>query len=638
MNTSIIGFAGSRCRIAWRKYIDKSEAHRREVITSTMTASALTTFMQKVADSSTPVSENEKRFSEAEVIRAKMAKICEDTFGSTPDGLTRMLRQNKIDGAMITPHDVETRRQIYGTDPISTAVTARSRPPHVTRSVRPERKESIVIFADIMFVAGMIVLLCKLSTKVKLARVIKSRDNRDVLQAVLFVITKVEEQGYTVTVLHTDREPSMISSETKSELLKKKIKVVPYAPAAHVVDVESIVRPTRQALIKILLGCQVKFGYHAPSFFLQAFLDHFCIMNSFTLGADLDGMTPGEHFFGRKVTWIESCFVPGSLAISKIPVGTQKGKNVLQGEPVIFLGTQGTETLTCTVYSFGKNQLLTREINELQPLPFTLEARNALNALSDAEKSRNVALDIPSLPIPSHQSIFSPDEVTDWLQEYNRIEAFRLITHGTPLIIDSDAKQPDTPKRLAIFSDVSPPEDPFFDSELVPMPMTEHEPSRFELGEKLSGSLRGYADARRKHHDPRRWRALAVSIDSFKAYNLTVDEALEIFPTETEQSVRHELNNLLNGTFNPVDWSTLDKKIKVLPSKIFVKAKYSSEGTFEKVKSRIVGGGHRQDRADLGDISAPTISLTNLFALVAIAAYLGQHSKCADVPSAYLNA
>lgn len=48
--------------------------------------------------------------------------------------------------------------------------------------------------------------------------------------------------------------------------------------------------------------------------------------------------------------------------------------------------------------------------------------------------------------------------------------------------------------------------------------------------------------------------------------------------------------------------------------------------------------GHRQNKDDYEDVSAPAVSTTAIFTLLAIAAFLGQQSKSVDIPAAYLNA
>ena len=51
----------------------------------------------------------------------------------------------------------------------------------------------------------------------------------------------------------------------------------------------------------------------------------------------------------------------------------------------------------------------------------------------------------------------------------------------------------------------------------------------------------------------------------------------------------------------------------IIPSSKFVKEKYKADGTFEKVKARLVAGGHRQDRRVYeGNTNSPTVSTSEM--------------------------
>jgi hypothetical protein len=73
---------------------------------------------------------------------------------------------------------------------------------------------------------------------------------------------------------------------------------------------------------------------------------------------------------------------------------------------------------------------------------------------------------------------------------------------------------------------------------------------------------------------------------------------------------------------------------------IFTKEKYDPSGKFEKLKARLVGGGHQQDRTiySENEISSPTISTTAVFTMAAIAAKECRKVITMDVGGAYLHA
>jgi len=73
---------------------------------------------------------------------------------------------------------------------------------------------------------------------------------------------------------------------------------------------------------------------------------------------------------------------------------------------------------------------------------------------------------------------------------------------------------------------------------------------------------------------------------------------------------------------------------------MFLKEKYTSLGEFSKLKSRLVAGGHMQDRSELlyEDICAPTVALSHLFIIAAIAAREKRCVSTIDIGGAYFNA
>ena len=69
-----------------------------------------------------------------------------------------------------------------------------------------------------------------------------------------------------------------------------------------------------------------------------------------------------------------------------------------------------------------------------------------------------------------------------------------------------------------------------------------------------------------------------------------------------------------------------------------MKEKFTPEGEFLKLKSRLVAGGDQQDRALYEDVSSPTASITMIFVVLTISAAENRHVVTMDIAGAYLNA
>lgn len=78
----------------------------------------------------------------------------------------------------------------------------------------------------------------------------------------------------------------------------------------------------------------------------------------------------------------------------------------------------------------------------------------------------------------------------------------------------------------------------------------------------------------------------------------------------------------------------------IISSSLFLKEKFNPDGIFDKLKARLVAGGHLQNRElyKQNDISSPTVGTSSVMTVIAIAAKERRHVVSADIGVAYLNA
>ena len=89
--------------------------------------------------------------------------------------------------------------------------------------------------------------------------------------------------------------------------------------------------------------------------------------------------------------------------------------------------------------------------------------------------------------------------------------------------------------------------------------------------------------------------------------------------------------------FEGVNPQVKHKKM-VIKSFLSLKEKFKSDGTFDKLKSRLVAGGHMQDRDQIlyEDTNSPRASMPFIMSIVTIAARKQRHVKTIDITGAYL--
>ena len=121
---------------------------------------------------------------------------------------------------------------------------------------------------------------------------------------------------------------------------------------------------------------------------------------------------------------------------------------------------------------------------------------------------------------------------------------------------------------------------------------------------------------------------------------LTIKEATTQFGNDvTDKAVLEELRNLIKKeVFEFLDPTKNAKS--VIPSKMFLTPKKLPNGNIDRMKARLVAGGHRQDRSMYREVetSSPTVALSSVLIAASIAAHRGEHIMTLDHKAAYLNA
>lgn len=135
----------------------------------------------------------------------------------------------------------------------------------------------------------------------------------------------------------------------------------------------------------------------------------------------------------------------------------------------------------------------------------------------------------------------------------------------------------------------------------------------------------------------------AIEMDKTKyIYHTTIKQCTEKLGKDaTIKAITEELTQMIDkGVWEPIMYEDVTDKKSIIPSRLFLKEKFNAEGEFEKLKARLVGGGHKQDKTlySEDEISSPTMSTKSVFILASIAAEEARQVMTGDIPGAYLNA
>ena len=125
------------------------------------------------------------------------------------------------------------------------------------------------------------------------------------------------------------------------------------------------------------------------------------------------------------------------------------------------------------------------------------------------------------------------------------------------------------------------------------------------------------------------------------AEDIKVSHSINSAMTKDEQltinAIRDELRQLLElNVFQPIFEEEINGQI--IPSQMIIKMKYLPNGLPDRMKARLVAGGHKQAPLDFNDRYAPTTTFTNVMVHLNICSYEKRSLATIDIKGAYLHA
>ena len=123
--------------------------------------------------------------------------------------------------------------------------------------------------------------------------------------------------------------------------------------------------------------------------------------------------------------------------------------------------------------------------------------------------------------------------------------------------------------------------------------------------------------------------------------NISVRDALRTRGDDATRVIVAELKQMVDKrVWVPVLGSriTAAQRAAIIRSSMFLKQKNNPDGSFLKLKARLVAGGDQQDKELYDDLSSPTVSTSAVFTMLGISAYEKRHVSVVDISGAFLNA
>ena len=626
---------------------------------------------QSVQSLVSTVAENEKRYPAHLVRRAKEARRLAACLGYESDHtMWKILHTGAYANMGITPDDVRRAREIYGpaVPQLKGTTTKRKNEMKLPFQIEYNAMKDQKLHVDIMFVAQVPFLLgVSKPLNLTICLYLKSKDGRMVRQALISIIQCHQMYDFNIRDLSCDDENVLLAAGSNLE----GVAVHPKGPGKHEKVAESKARRLKERMRAILHSLP----YELPMKLLKWLIAFVVLLKNqvpvtgagtnfspreLLTGVKTDAKTALRIAFGVYVQVVEpemdNSLKPRTKgAIALYPTGNDQGS-----VKFFCLSTQKVITRTSWVELPMSSDVIAY-INSLSEgegkrLPRDPEVRIGTKVLEDSGED-DVALDPPAQqgrfvqkppfhhpPLLENQLIDDVDEeenktfeeenvkIDEVEQEKAPVEE-NLVDTSVPVTVNDEENQ----DFDVVDEDNEEPESSQYDFD---KPETLILPNRCR-----QNAARDYAALVGKRSKPKSDSShMLVIIANEKTanfvFNLTIREGLERHGRIAEESIRKELSGIMfKDSWDPIyPDAVASVKSKIIPSRMFLREKFLANGIFDVLKSRLVAGGHRQDRSLYPDTSSPTPATSSIFIVASIAAKEGRFVSTMDIGSAYLNA
>jgi len=606
----------------------------------------------------TTVQNNILKYTKSEVNDAEKARelIRKLGYPSIPVAI-RMISSGAILNCPITVKDIIRAQDIWGEDPaqLKGKTTMHKTPKVVLDQIIPVVRERQEGHFDLMFVDGvpygvMVLVPIHMTFVSKL----KSKNSEELYKCITKHIGNIRGKGFVIDTIRSDPEPALTASQEAFGHLGITLEIAGQQQAVPVV--ERMIRQIKERA----RGIANTLPFRAPKVLIPHLIQ-FCVgrINMVPTRNGIDNTTPLEKYSGYKIDYTRTLrasfgeYVQASrnVADNTLAPRTDGG---------IALYDTGNREGTWYIYNLNTDRVIRRNTFKVLPMPQIVI--DHLNNLDNEQHERRELLGIES---GDEDGYVEEDEVNSMEQYINDIADRYIMSGGGIRREDDDADVYDTESITTIgeqcetvqetdnkeeepidHSDV-PHED---DSESEAETETDDEELEtwdVELPPDLTEEeAKPAADIQQTtgRYDLRTKRAVAGRYSKREyGLHLTVSEAKRTLGESANEAIRAELQQMLNRqVWTPVSETELlreREKPKVISSSMFIKEKYKADGTFEKVKARLVAGGHLQDRSLYhGQTQSPTVNTSALFIVGTVAAHERRAIATIDFPGAYLNA
>ena len=573
--------------------------------------------------------EKEITFTKFERAAAQAARDACKALGHVgKDALIRAIKAGA--NLNVSVQDVHRAETIFGPCPgckhgkVTSTNRGYSRPEieDVPVSVNPNHHQEI-LHADLFYVpaAGKALHIIVMSVgqrhRLIVLSKISNKTKQEVSSAWSHHLSLYKRNDFQIKEIHTDNEVNL--SSTRDELGHRKVKLIQSASQTHEKYCERRVRVVKERMRAVLsdLPYQTpkRLYYRLALWVVQG-------INSVpdTLGDPGDVRSARERVTGKKIdmkTMTKYFF--GQFVLYHIANNEAANTGPRAGTGIVV--SRDLESGNFLVYNPATDSTVARKT--LTPLPLTADAISMLNALAgqdengqEEELERLTAKD--SILSKARES-FTPMSDSDSEDS----------DYSPSSTASSDEATDDTFSDEGELHSMSDDELDTADSQapISDLPIADEPRYSFRRNRGIGHAMISIVRSLSRHGQA---HALVSDVPQ-----LTPAQGIAQYGDLAIEAIRDELSKMLYfEAFVPVN----DGQHHTIPSSMFLKIKQKGDGSFDKVKARLVAGGHKQHWHADDSYSSPTIPWDVVLGMFATAARNQLLIVTVDIPSAYLQA
>jgi len=602
----------------------------------------------------TTVTSNMLKYTKAEVKDAEKARELIRRLGyPSVAAAIKMISTGTIINCPVTVKDIIRAQDIWGDDigQLKGKTTTHKTPKVSMDQIIPLVRERQEGHFDLMFIDGApYAVMVIVPIHMTLVSKLRSKSSEEIYKCVAKQISNIRSKGFHVDIIRTDPEPAMVASQDLFGNMGIVLEVAGQQQAVPVV--ERMIRQIKERA----RGLYNTLPFKVPSVLLPHLIQ-FCVsrINMAPTRTSADNLSPLEKYTGRKIDYVRTLrasfgdYVQASRNV-------QDNTLAPRTDGGIALYDAGNKEGTWCIYNLNTDRVIRRNTFKILPIPQMVI--DHLNNLDNEQQDRGKLSD----RVSDEEDETEQNDIDNDMQRHIDEIADRYIMAGGTGEVDDTASEdthiseeyqevqgPDIAQEQEDAENTSTIPDEVDSQSETETEDDESETWDVELPPDYVEEGTGTPIVEEKEETSGRYhlrekRATAGRYAKREyGLHLTVSEAKRTLGEPANAAIRAELQQMLERqVWTPVrqaDVFKSESKQKIISSSMFIKEKFKADGTFEKVKARLVAGGHLQDRSLYeGQTQSPTVNTSALFIIGTVAAHERRAVATIDFPGAYLNA